>query len=409
MGDCVKKLVGEELAAAAEFLTDLIRFPSLPGQEQPAIDYVRRAFEPLVDGVDPIGFPVDFERDPEYSCPLPNLSYDRRFNLRAVINEAGPGKSLIFCTHVDVVPASENQPRAFDPVSSDGAIFGRGACDAKGQVAALFLMLRVMKRLGHQPAGTLVLHLVVEEEIGGNGALGMIRTGEKADGAVVLEPTSGAIVTSVRGAVWFRIVCRGRPGHSGSPGQTASALKAGVEAMHILEKFHQRLLTESRGIALFDELENPMPINFGKLHSGNWPTSAPDRAVLEGVMGFLPNVSREWVMAEMECELHAEGSPLLANNFSLEFTYRHDSHVTPVDHPLVKTFQQSCRDSGGVGSLGALPASCDSWFYSNLLQIPTVVYGPGHLRFAHSAEEQIGLSELACAGETLTHLVLNWC
>ncbi len=66
--------------------------------------------------------------------------------------------------------------------------------------------------------GDVLAHLVVEEEVGGNGTLAMVRRGEQADGCVVMEPTDLRILSSVRGAVWFRVICTGRPGHSGSAG-----------------------------------------------------------------------------------------------------------------------------------------------------------------------------------------------
>jgi acetylornithine deacetylase/succinyl-diaminopimelate desuccinylase-like protein len=89
--------------------------------------------------------------------------------------------------------------------------------------------------------------------------------------------------------------------------------------------------------------------------------------------------------------------------------YRHDSHVLAPEHPLVQRLKQCCVNWDLPAEVDALTASCDSWFYNNQLGIPTVVYGPGTLRYAHSNEEQIALDEIAQAGCVLTDFAAQWC
>ncbi len=405
----IEKLVAEELEAAAQFLESMIRYPSTPGREHELMQFIEREIAPLADKVERIYFPADFKNDPEYSYPVEGIDYDGRYNLRVVLgDEQAAGPALMFNAHTDVVPASENQPRAFEPYREDGKVFGRGACDDKGGVAALYLMLRVLARLPERPRARLVLHLVNEEEVGGNGTLLMIRTGEKADGFVVLEPTRGNLLPSVRGAVWFRLRFTGKAGHVGSAGKTVSALKLAIEAIALLEKFHAETLAASRGQRFFDAFPNPMPINFGRLEAGVWPASAPNQAVLEGVMGLLPNRTREQVMEGMERTLREQGSDWLRDNFTIEFMYRHDSHVTEPDHPLVATLQAAAKESGLPAELSAMVASCDSCYYSNMLGMPGVVFGPGDLGVAHAAEEHLELDQLHKAAAALTRLALTW-
>jgi acetylornithine deacetylase len=250
---------------------------------------------------------------------------------------------------------------------------------------------------------------VVEEEVGGNGTLAMVRRGERADACIVMEPTDLRIFSSVRGAVWFRVVCTGKPGHSGRAGDTVSALKMAMRVIEILEKYHARLLASSRGIDLFDQFPNPMPITFGTLKAGDWPATAPARATVEGVLGLLPNKTRYQVMEEMRQTILDAGDEWLREHFKLEFMYRHDAHVLATDHPLVTGLQASCREAGVDGEVTAMTASCDSWFYNNQLRIPTVVFGPGSLGFAHSNEEQIHLDEIGAAAVILVRFIERWC
>ena len=391
-----------------DFLCDLIRFPSLPGQEQGAFECAARRFADLAE-VERIPLSNALRADEDYADPVPDLNYEGRFNLRVRVPGTGGGRSLLFNTHLDVVPASAGQQRPFDPEVTDGLVRGRGACDAKGQAAAMFTALAALKRMGVRLKGDVLAHLVVEEEIGGNGTLAMARRGEQADACIVMEPTDLKILSSVRGAVWFRVICTGKPGHSGRAGGTVSALKMAIRVIEILEGYHARLLAASRGIALFDAFPNPMPITFGKLSAGDWPATAPSRAVVEGVLGLLPNKTRYQVMEEMRQAILEAGDPWLREHFELQFMYRHDAHVLDAGHPLVTGLAESCREGGAAGEVTAMTASCDSWFYNNQLGIPTVVFGPGSLGFAHSNEEQIRLDDIAASAAILMRFLMRWC
>ena len=400
--DAVVSLCGE----TEEFLCELMRFPSTPGQERDAMEYVAQRFAEL-GAVERVPLSNSLREDEDYADPIPGLDYEGRFNVRAQVAGTG-GPSLVFNTHVDVVPPSQGQDRPFDPRVAEGVVRGRGACDAKGQVATLFTALLAMKQMGMTPRGEVITHLVVEEEVGGNGTLAMTRRGEKADACIVMEPTDLRIFSSVRGAVWFRVICTGKPGHSGRAGDTISALKMAIQVIGILEKYHASLLAASRGFPLFDPFPNPMPITFGKLQAGDWPATAPARATVEGVLGLLPNKTRYQVMEEMRQAIIDGGDTWLRDHFQLEFMYRHDAHVLATDHPLVTGLQACCREGGAPGEVTAMTASCDSWFYNNQLQIPTVVFGPGSLGFAHSNEEQIRLEDIAKGAAILVRMMETW-
>ena len=403
----MKDTIHELLPTAVEFLCEIIRFQSFSGQETECANFIYERMAPLVDDIEKIALDQALIEDPDYSTPVPNLRYDGRFNLRLVKKGMGEGQSVLFNTHLDVVPASSQD--AFEPKLEGNLVFGRGACDAKGQIATLFLLLKLMEQEKIRLRGDLIFHLVVEEENGGNGTLAAVRRGEQADAAIVMEPTSLKILSSVRGAVWFRVTCTGRSGHSGSAGKTVSALKQAIEAIDILEQYHDQLLAESRGIPLFDEFVNPMPITFGKFHAGDWPATAPNKAAFEGVLGFLPNKTRYQVMQEMQRALRTQGNDWLKAHFTMDFMYKHDSHVLPIEHPLVLSLKEACEKAKRTPIVAAMPASCDSWMYNNQLKIPTVVFGPGDLGHAHTNNEQIDSLEIARAVEVLSHFLVGWC
>jgi acetylornithine deacetylase len=405
----IRQAVEQLRPDAQRFLADLIRIPSLPGREQEVMLLCEHEFRKLGVTVERVPLSDELKKDPDYSDPVPDIAYNGRFNLRVVRHGTGGGRKLLLNAHTDVVPPSEGQTEAFLPRVENGVIFGRGASDDKGQIALMYLTLRVLDALNLNLPGDLVGHLVVEEENGGNGSLAMARTMEKADGCVVLESSDSKLYTSIRGAVWFRLVLHGKAGHSGSAGQTRSALLLARDAIAVLESFHAELLAASWGFPLFDSSPNPMPITFGHLEAGNWPAAAPGRAVLEGVLGFLPNRTKEQVCAEMRGALEHGLSEAVVHNFDLSFMYRHDCSVVDPAHPLPAAVLACARSAGLPLTLGGMTASCDAWFYNNQLGIPTVVYGAGSLRHAHSKDEQLSLAELADAATVLTAFVHDYC
>jgi acetylornithine deacetylase len=349
------------------------------------------------------------QQDPDYSFPLEGHTYADQPNLRLLRQGSGGGRSLIINTHMDVVPPSLGQEQPFQARHEDGIVYGRGACDCKGQITMLYLCLGALKALGVQLRGDLITHLVIEEECGGNGTLAFVRGEDRADAAIVLEPTELAILPSVRGAVWFSTTCYGRAGHSGQAGRTVSALKEAIRAMDILEGYHDRLLAVSKGHPLYDVFDNPMPITFGTMSAGDWPAMAPNQALFQGVLGFLPTRTKEQVMAQMQEALRAEGGDWLPEHFDMEFIYRHDCSEVPADHPLVRVLESSCRHADHAPRIAAMPASCDAWFYTNLIDVPAVVMGAGTLGVAHSSQEQIPVADIVRGAEILAHAIVDWC
>jgi len=405
----VRRAVEASQGETTEFLCDLIRFPSLPGEEQGVVEFTAQRFAEVGD-VEHIPLADALRGDRDYAYAQPGLTYYGRSNLRVRVAGSGGGRSLLLNTHLDVVPPSPGQEHPFEPKVEAGRVYGRGACDAKGQVAALFAALLAVKHLGMTLRGDVLVHLVVEEEVGGNGTLALVRRGEQADACIVMEPTTDlGILTSVRGSVWFRVTCAGESGHSGDLTETRSALQMAIRASEILGGYRDRLFAASQDIPLFDQCANSMPILFGKLTAGNWLAAVPAEAVLEGVLGFLPNKTRLEVMQGVRQSLREEGDEWFRNHVAVDFPNRHDAHVLDPGHPLVTCLQRCCREAGARGQVGAMAASCDSWLYHNQLRIPTVVFGPGSLRFGHRRDEQIGLDEIREAAIILVWFLAAWC
>ena len=180
--------------------------------------------------------------------------------------------------------------------------------------------------------------------------------------------------------------------------------------MEILENYHNEVLKESHGNPLFDEFKDPMPITFGQFNAGDWPAITPAKAVFKGVFGFLPNRSRFDIQRGMERAIQDKGDSWLKNHYRISFPMLNsEGNVIPVDQPLVLSLQEAIQKNSYPGKIAAMTASCDAWLYNNQAKIPTVVFGSGSLKYAHSNEEQISLKEILDAALILKDFVESFC
>jgi acetylornithine deacetylase/succinyl-diaminopimelate desuccinylase-like protein len=383
----------ENLKGTALFLKKIIAVKSLSGEEEELMAALKSEFLPICDSAQLIKMPQNLKSNPYYSNVKDGTAYNSRHNLVLKLDGL-TSETVILNAHADTVPAAEEMFGAFE---KDGSIYGRGACDDKGQVAAIYLLLSAIKKSGVKLLKTLEIHIVAEEEVGGNGTLALMQEELHASLAIIMEPTDLKILTASRGALWFKAATRGIAGHSGDVKSVKNALKTAVALMSILEDCHKKIYRQLKGAHPFEDFENPMPLTFGKLHSGVWPATAPKEAILEGVFGFLPGMTSREVMDEIVKSIESAGAEI-SGYTDISFPLQRDPSVTSRELACVKEFAESVRQAGIKVQYSALPACCDMWFYSHEKKIPAVIFGAGQLRHAHSDNEQVKLEDIkSCA------------
>ncbi|MDD8027801.1 MAG: M20/M25/M40 family metallo-hydrolase [Acidobacteriota bacterium] len=402
-GDRFLQAIENNVEETLEILSGLIAIPSTRGNEKAPARFLKPRLEPLVDSAELVLIPDSLRDDPDYSFPLDDFHYTGEANLRARIKGCRAGRSLAFNTHLDVAPATPGQSEPFKARIGGESVFGRGACDAKGQAALMWLVLKSLADLGLRPGGDLTVDFVVEEECGGNGTLLVQRQGLAADGAVILEPTDLDVVHLIRGAVWFDVKTSGVAGHSGSPGTTVSALKEAVEVMRSIERVRVETLAASReAVPQIACHPDPAPCTFGMLHAGNWPAAAPAEAVLKGVFGFLPPFHRRDIQAKLAEAVHSSRA-------EIRFTMlRSDPSSLPETHPLTQTLLAACRAAEIPARPAFMNASCDVWRYTEGLGIPAVVFGVGSIGTAHGKDEQVAVGDIRKAASALLRFIEKW-
>lgn len=396
-------LAGQQ-AAAADLLSELIRFPSIAGHGEGEIQRcLARYFADI--GLDSRLKPVPeaVREHPNFTPCAGQTPYAERPNLYARLAGTGGG-SVILCAHGDVVPA-EDWPEAFQPRIEGDRVIGRGAVDDKGHIVAIYYALKALRELGVASKRDVEVQVVVEEEIGGNGALGALLDGHRADGVIVMESTGLEICPANRGALWYRLEMTGRPVHMGRIREGVNAIEKMALVMQDLRAYEQRLIAESRH-PLFEDYAQPVQVNIGMIRGGDWPATVAGWAELEGGVGFLPGKEISAVEADIRRLLAESADPWVREHGRASFRkLRNDAYETDPADPLVTGLVDAARAAGLPGRVTGFIVSCDARLYARVGGMPTVVFGPGSIAQAHSRGESIAISEVLAAAGVLARFL----
>ncbi len=391
---------------ATDALSRLVRTPSVTGDEGAVQDLVAGLLGEIgceVDRLEPD--PAAFARD-DPDWPGAEMPRDR---LPIVLGRAGrgDGRRLILVGHVDVVPPGDPATWSHDPWSGeiDGVrLFGRGAVDMKGGVAAILGAVRALTTAGLRERldGEVLVASVPSEEDGGQGMLAAIRAGVTGDMAIITEPTGLDIVIAHAGAITFRLTVPGRAAHASVRREGVSALdKLGVLVRALEDDERARNESETQPLMTVHGL--PYATMIGIVHGGDWASTVMDRVVADGRYGV--RLGQTWRDAEADLrrciEAACSADPFLREHpATVEIVGgRFSSSQVPADHPLpVGLAAVAAGVTGRQARFAGEPYGADMRLLVNEGQTPTVIFGPGDKRLAHVADESVPLPEVVeCA------------
>jgi acetylornithine deacetylase len=392
-------------------LRALVRIPSITGSEDRVAEWVAAALRDMgleVELVTPD--PALVRADPDW----PGQEMDRTA-LPVVIGRAGRagGRRLILSGHLDVVPPGDPETWTVDPWGGevrDGRLYGRGACDMKGGVAAILGAVRALRSSGRldQLDGELMVVLVPSEEDGGQGTLAAIRAGATSDLAIITEPSNLDVVVAHAGAITFRLTVPGRAAHASQRREGVSALDKLFALTKALEADESRR-NDAETDPLMTALGLPYPTIIGIVGGGEWASTVLDRITADGRYG----VRLGQTAAEAEAELRAAVEAACAAD---EFLRDHPATVeisggrfgsarVASDHPLPVGLADTVEEvTGRRPALLGEPYGADMQMFVNVGATPCVIFGPGDVRVAHSADEFVPLDEV----ETCARVLAAW-
>ncbi|HUY72131.1 MAG TPA: M20/M25/M40 family metallo-hydrolase [Gaiellaceae bacterium] len=396
----ILEAVRGRLDGLPSLLAALVREQSLLGNETPAQDIVTGRLAAA-------GFAVErIEPDAEAALADPHagyppLPYRGRSSVVGLRAGSGGGSSLHLSGHIDVVPVDPDAPWEHDPWGGElarGRIWGRGAGDMKGGLAAYLLAAEAVVEVCGDAPGDLAFSSVIEEECGGNGFWAVLRAGYRADATLIGEPTGLAVVRAGTGVVWARLRARGQAGHSAYSGGDGpfDELARAVAALRRLEASRNEPPLE----AVFEAVSAwPYGMTVGRIGGGVWTASAP--ASLEASIRFGIGLGVEPAGIQREIvEAVAGAAPAVEVAFE---AFRAPAYCHDTTGPFPTLLQRTHADVlGSPPGIAAFTATTDARQVDGAL-----CYGPlaGSL---HGGDEWVDLASLEQTATVVALTAARW-
>lgn len=354
-------------------LTELVRAPSEnpPGDEAEAARVAEKQCREL-------GFDVSLhEAEPDRPSVLARW-------------EASPGRTIGYCSHIDVVPAGDPGLWEVDPYGAqviDGRLYGRGSGDAKGPCAAALEAIAALRDAGFSFEGAFELALVADEEAAGFKGAGYLADQGifRPDVAIVGEPTSLRVVRAQRGVCWIRITTKGRAGHGSAPERSINAVQHMAEIVRYLEE-------------TLPDVEHPIlggpSIGIGTIRGGEKVNIVPASCIAEIDRRSVPPETKATVIETVEQAVELARRRFPDIDARVEMPFYGDPFEVEESTEIVRTVTAAVEEAtGATATIMGFRGASDARFFSQH-GADVVVWGPGDITLAHTAHESIELDEL---------------
>ncbi len=318
-----------------------------------------------------------------------------RPNVVGTLEGRTPGRALMLCGHIDTVGVI-GMEKPFDPVERDGRLYGRGAQDMKGGVAAMVGAARVIVESGGLASGRLVIAAVIDEEHASLGADALV-TRYRTDAGVVTEPTDLDIAVAHKGFQWVDIETRGRAAHGSRPLEGRDAIVRMGRVLTRLETLDRRLQAGRRHALL-----GTASLHASLIAGGRELSSYPDCCTLQMERRTLPGESPRASLDEAEGILDALRAEDPEFEGAATLTFGRSPYEIDPSHPIPGMLAAA---AAGVGHRAA-QVGMTFWTDAAILGgagIPSVLFGPGGAGL-HSTEEYVRLRDLEICRDALVAL-----
>ena len=382
-----------------QMLSDLVSLPSVNPAEMSNCDAALYGEEKVVDYVESFfqnrGYRVSLRRMPVLAG---------RENLIIDVGTDQGRQTVLLETHADTVEAGAMDFPPFSPFVKNGRLYGRGSCDAKGQLTAMIAGLEMAMS---DAQGELPVHvrlaLVVDEEHRHRGVDRLVDAGLQAGIAIVGEPTDLQLCTALKGSIRFKIVTHGVAAHTSVPHRGTNAVYLMARVLRI---FEECIAAEVETVQ--HALCGRSTVCVSTICGGEQINIVPDRCEI-GVDRRL-NPSENWRQAYKKIQRAVNGGLSAGERERIVFTdpYLIDPamETDPADR-IVREFSRILKMHRLQQEAVGLPFGCDASKIAPL-GIPTIVFGPGSIADAHSRNESIAINDIVRAAAVYRDFILGF-
>lgn len=317
-----------------------------------------------------------------------------RPNVIGKFTSRGAKRSVAFAPHTDTVSVAGMTIDPFAAEIRDGKVYGRGACDTKGSLAAMLAALANAVRQKEFRGGDLDVYFcaLMGEESGNHGVKALAESGFKVDFAVAGEPTNNRIVYTHKGALSCKVITRGRSVHGSLPEKGVNAIGKMADVVQYLLGDYTRALAKAT-----DPILGAPTVNVGTIRGGAQSNIVPDYCEIEVDRRTVPGEAHEEILATLRERFH-----------QFPITTEILSNCPPLRTDSQNPFVQKLADATGnpKGALVGAPWFCDAGILAQH-GVPAVAFGPGSITQAHTADEYVEWKEVLHATQTIERFLLS--
>ena len=320
-----------------------------------------------------------------------------------IVRIAGPAGApvLAFEAHMDTVGVTGMED-PFGGALLDGRLLGRGACDTKGSLAAMLVAVEELAARHDELACTVELIAAVDEETSGAGAKAFVKAGNRADAAVIGEPTSLAVVRAHNGCVRGEISVIGKAAHTSVASEGVNAITGMATVVLLLASVNGDLANAPGGPAANGSLTVSL------IEGGSGINVVPERCTVNYDRRVTPGQTEAEALAQIDAVLDRvrDQRPDLSVERPAPW-FTGDSLNTPASEPVVVLAEEVNAALGQPGEAIWVPYGSDASKFADA-GISSIVYGPGSIDQAHSVGEYVPVAELTAAVAFYRDLALRF-
>ncbi|MEN3186142.1 MAG: M20 family metallopeptidase [Atribacterota bacterium] len=353
-------------------------------------------------------FIANYFIDHQISVEWQEVESNRANLVAEVKGTLGEGPCLLLNGHMDTVPIGSGWK--YPPLGGEIAnnrLYGRGACDMKGALAAMMYTAKMIALFAPYLYGKLKVLFVVDEEQDNSGIKKWIEQYRKeedmVDFAVVGEPTGLNISLGHRGVAAYRMEIKGRACH-------AAVAERGVNAIYIASHVIREIERRNKELEKVSDPDLGSPaLSVGKIQGGLSANVVPEHCMFEVDVRTLPDFPLKKIQSILE-----ESIEKVRQEMGLEFDYvltQSIPHLPPSrvsrEVKVVELLSRSIAEvPGEIPTFAPFPASCEASFLVEV-GIPALIFGPGKIEEAHSANEFVSVTDIVVAGRIYSLLALR--